>query len=167
MARAIMKYNPHYTEAQLNDMDFLRNAVKAGEEVRATDGLGLLQLKLFEANTEEKLIHHCTRPMCHRSHANDITSRHRPLRALHHRPRKSATASSELNDPKTRPRAGRRPRPGRRRQKAMFYDADYIKALGTACHRQQAKTSASTAWRAVHQVANDSRCDSVSAVAEG
>ena len=57
MAQAIMKYNPQYTEAQLNDMEFLRNAVKkAGEEVRATDGLGLLQLKLFEANTEEKLI---------------------------------------------------------------------------------------------------------------
>ena len=28
MAQAIMKYNPHYTEAQLNDMEFLRNAVK-------------------------------------------------------------------------------------------------------------------------------------------
>ena len=46
----LFRSNPQYTEAQLNDMEFLKNAVKrAGTEVRDTDGLGVLQLKLFEA----------------------------------------------------------------------------------------------------------------------
>jgi lysyl-tRNA synthetase class 2 len=137
MAQAIMKYNPHYTEAQLNDMEFLRNAVKkAGEEVRATDGLGLLQLKLFEANTEEKLI----QPTFIIAHPTDVS----PLaRANDTNPavtdrfelfitgREICNGFSELNDPEDQ--AARFQSQAKAKdagdEEAMFYDADYIKAL--------------------------------------
>ena len=57
MAQAIAKYNPHYSDMDLASIDRLRAAVKEhGTEVFATDGLGMLQLKLFEATTEEKLV---------------------------------------------------------------------------------------------------------------
>ncbi len=137
MAQAIMKYNPNYTEAELNDMEFLKNAVKkAGEEVRATDGLGVLQLKLFEANTEEKLI----QPTFIIAHPTDVS----PLaRANDTNPevtdrfelfitgREICNGFSELNDPEDQ--AARFQAQSKAKdagdEEAMFYDADYIKAL--------------------------------------
>ena len=137
MAQAIMKYNPHYTEAQLNDMEFLKNAVKkAGTEVRATDGLGVLQLKFFEANTEEKLI----QPTFIIAHPTDVS----PLaRANDDNPevtdrfelfitgREICNGFSELNDPEDQ--AARFHAQSKAKdagdEEAMFYDADYIKAL--------------------------------------
>ncbi|MGL4231341.1 MAG: lysine--tRNA ligase [Casimicrobium sp.] len=137
MAQAIMKYNPQYTEAQLNDMEFLRNAVKrAGEEVRATDGLGVLQLKLFEANTEEKLIQptfiiaHPTdvSPLARANDANpEVTDRFE----LFITGREICNGFSELNDPEDQ--AARFQAQSKAKdagdEEAMFYDADYIKAL--------------------------------------
>ncbi|TAG06264.1 MAG: lysine--tRNA ligase [Betaproteobacteria bacterium] len=137
MAQAIMKYNPHYTEAQLNDMEFLTNAVKkAGEEVRATDGLGVLQLKLFEANTEEKLIQptfiiaHPTdvSPLARANDANpEVTDRFE----LFITGREICNGFSELNDPEDQ--AARFQAQSKAKdagdEEAMFYDADYIKAL--------------------------------------
>jgi lysyl-tRNA synthetase, class II len=137
MAQAIMKYNPEYTEAQLNDMEFLRNAVKkAGEEVRSTDGLGVLQLKLFEANTEEKLIQptfiiaHPTdvSPLARANDANpEITDRFE----LFITGREICNGFSELNDPEDQ--AARFQAQSKAKdagdEEAMFYDADYIKAL--------------------------------------
>ena len=137
MAQAIMKYNPQHTEAQLNDMEFLKNAVeKAGIEVRATDGLGVLQLKLFEANTEEKLI----QPTFIIAHPTDVS----PLaRANDDNPdvtdrfelfitgREICNGFSELNDPEDQ--AARFHAQSKAKdagdEEAMFYDADYIKAL--------------------------------------
>ena len=137
MAQAIMKYNPQHTEAQLNDMEFLKNAVKkAGIEVRATDGLGVLQLKLFEANTEEKLI----QPTFIIAHPTDVS----PLaRANDDNPdvtdrfelfitgREICNGFSELNDPEDQ--AARFHAQSKAKdagdEEAMFFDADYIKAL--------------------------------------
>ena len=137
MAQAITKYNPHYTEAQLNDMEFLKSAVKkAGTEVRTTDGLGVLQLKLFEANTEEKLI----QPTFIIAHPTDVS----PLaRANDDNPevtdrfelfitgREICNGFSELNDPEDQ--AARFHAQSKAKdagdEEAMFYDADYIKAL--------------------------------------
>ncbi len=137
MAQAIMKYNPQYTEAQLNDMEFLRNAVKrSGTEVRDTDGLGVLQLKLFEANTEEKLIQptyimaHPTdvSPLARANDANpDVTDRFE----LFITGREICNGFSELNDPEDQ--AARFQAQTKAKdagdEEAMFYDADYIKAL--------------------------------------
>jgi lysyl-tRNA synthetase, class II len=137
MAQAIMKYNPHYTAAELNDMEFLKNAVKkAGTEVRATDGLGVLQLKLFEANTEEKLIQptfiiaHPTdvSPLARANDANpEVTDRFE----LFITGREICNGFSELNDPEDQ--AARFQAQSKAKdagdEEAMFYDADYIKAL--------------------------------------
>ncbi len=137
MAQAIMKYNPHYTEAELNDMQFLRNAVKrSGTEVRASDGLGVLQLKLFEANTEEKLIQptyimaHPTdvSPLARANDTNpDVTDRFE----LFITGREICNGFSELNDPEDQ--AARFHAQTKAKdagdEEAMFYDADYIKAL--------------------------------------
>src|SRR5439155_1338689 len=57
MAEAIAKYNTGYALADLAKPEFLRAALeKFKVEVFKSDGLGLLQLKLFEATTEEKLV---------------------------------------------------------------------------------------------------------------
>ena len=137
MAQAIMKYNRQYTSEQLHDMEFLRSAVKrTGTEVRASDGLGVLQLKLFEANTEEKLI----QPTYIMAHPTDVS----PLaRANDNNPditdrfelfitgREICNGFSELNDPEDQ--AARFQSQVKAKdagdEEAMFYDADYIKAL--------------------------------------
>src|SRR5689334_3356648 len=54
MAEAIAKYNPQHAPADLANVDYLKRALaKYSVEVFPTDGLGILQLKLFEATTEE------------------------------------------------------------------------------------------------------------------
>src|SRR5581483_6693303 len=56
MAEAIAKYNPQYPLAELGKPEYLRVALAPFDvEVFPTDGVGLLQLKLFEATTEHKL----------------------------------------------------------------------------------------------------------------
>jgi lysyl-tRNA synthetase, class II len=57
MAEAIHRYNPQYPLDELRNAGYLRGALAPFEvEVFPTDGLGLLQLKLFEATTEDKLV---------------------------------------------------------------------------------------------------------------
>jgi len=57
MAQAIHRYNPQYPVAQLDELDYLKDALAAFKvEVFPTDGVGLLQLKLFEETTEGKLV---------------------------------------------------------------------------------------------------------------
>jgi len=137
MAQAIQKYNPHFTEAQLNDIEFLRNAVKrAGEEVLPTDGLGVLQLKLFEANTEEKLI----QPTYIMAHPTDVSPLARANDAnpavtdrfeLFITGREICNGFSELNDPEDQAARFQAQVAAKDAgdEEAMFYDADYIKAL--------------------------------------
>src|SRR4030081_1511177 len=58
MAEAIAKYNPQYPLADLSKTAFLPRSRKSFGAVKVypSDGVGLLQLKLFEATTEEKLV---------------------------------------------------------------------------------------------------------------
>ena len=137
MAEAIAKYNSQYALADLATVEYLKSALaKFGVEVFATDGLGLLQLKLFEATTEEQLV----QPTFIMAHPVDVS----PLaRANDKDPsitdrfelfitgRELANGFSELNDPEDQ--AARFQAQAKAKEagdeEAMFYDADYVRAL--------------------------------------
>ncbi len=94
MAEAIAKYNPRYSLQDLSQIESLRSALENFKvEVFPTDGLGLLQLKLFEQTTEDKLIQptFIVRPSDRRFAAGaqqrQESGGDRPLRTVHHRPR--------------------------------------------------------------------------------
>jgi lysyl-tRNA synthetase, class II len=137
MAEAIAKYNPEYALAQLSEPTFLRSALGAyAVEVFPTDGLGLLQLKLFEATTEQKLIHPTfiiahpvdVSPLARASDADpSVTDRFELVIAG----REIANGFSELNDPEDQ--AARFGAQAQAKEagdeEAMYYDADYIRAL--------------------------------------
>ena len=137
MAQAIAQYNPHYPAAELEKPEYLRTALAPfGGEVFATDGLGLLQLKLFEATTEDKLlqptfiISHPTdvSPLARKNDANPaITDRFE----LFITGREFANGFSELNDPEDQ--AERFMDQVKAKEagdaEAMHYDGDYIRAL--------------------------------------
>jgi len=137
MAEAIAKYNPEYPMAELGKTAFLRTALDAFKgEVFSTDGLGLLQLKLFEQTTEGKLIQptfivaHPTdvSPLARRNDANPaVTDRFE----LFITGREIANGFSELNDPEDQ--AERFSEQARAKEagdeEAMYYDADYVRAL--------------------------------------
>ena len=102
-----------------------------------TDGIGLLQLKLFEQTTESQAdpadVHRrASRPMCRHSHAATtpnpaVTDRFE----LFITGREIANGFSELNDPEDQAERFRsRPMPkAAGDEEAMFYDADYVRAL--------------------------------------
>ncbi|MEO5691740.1 MAG: lysine--tRNA ligase, partial [Usitatibacter sp.] len=137
MAEAIAKYNPRYPLHELAKVEYLKVALAPFDiEVFPTDGLGLLQLKLFEATTEEKLID----PTFIIAHPVDVS----PLaRANDENPavtdrfelfitgRELANGFSELNDPEDQ--AARFQAQAKAKdagdEEAMYYDADYIRAL--------------------------------------
>ncbi len=136
MAEAIAKYNPQCTAAQLGDIGFLRTALEGKAEVFPTDGLGLLQLKLFEATTEEQLVN----PTFIIAHPVDVS----PLaRANDKNPavtdrfelfitgREIANGFSELNDPEDQAArfAAQVKAKDAGDEEAMYYDADYVRAL--------------------------------------
>jgi lysyl-tRNA synthetase class 2 len=137
MAEAIAKYNPHFPSSELSKPDYLRAALeKYGVEVFPTDGLGLLQLKLFEATTEEKLVHPTfivahpvdVSPLARANDANPaVTDRFELFCAG----REIANGFSELNDPEDQ--AARFNAQAKAKEagdeEAMYYDADYIRAL--------------------------------------
>ncbi|HZZ95310.1 MAG TPA: lysine--tRNA ligase [Usitatibacter sp.] len=137
MAEAIAKYNPEYALADLSKPGFLKSALARFDvEVFATDGLGLLQLKLFEATTEEKLVQPTfivahpvdVSPLARANDANpEVTDRFE----LFMTGREYANGFSELNDPEDQ--AARFQSQARAKEagdeEAMFYDADYIRAL--------------------------------------
>ena len=137
MAEAIARYNPEHRLEQLADPAYLRVALKVYPvDVFATDGLGLLQLKLFEATTEEKLVQptfivaHPTdvSPLARASDANaDVTDRFE----LFVTRRELANGFSELNDPEDQAARFRAQADARDAgdEEAMVYDADYIRAL--------------------------------------
>src|SRR5207249_178650 len=105
-------------------------------EVFDTDGVGLLQLKLFEATTEDKLVQptfiiaHPTdvSPLARASDANPaVTDRFE----LFITGREIANGFSELNDPEDQ--AARFAAQVKAKEagdeEAMYYDADYVRAL--------------------------------------
>ena len=137
ITQAIQKYNPQFTDAQLNDAAFLRTTLtELKAEAKASDGLGTLQLKLFEENTEHLLFEPTfiidypaeVSPLARRNNDNaDITDRFE----LFIVGREIANGFSELNDPEDQ--AARFMEQVKQKEagdhEAMHYDADYIRAL--------------------------------------
>jgi lysyl-tRNA synthetase class 2 len=138
MAQAIAKYNPQHAAEDLANTQYLRQALKQFPDVKVFpgDGLGLLQLKLFEATTEEKLVDPTfivahpvdVSPLARANDANpEVTDRFE----LFITGREIANGFSELNDPEDQ--AARFQAQARAKEagdeEAMFYDADYIRAL--------------------------------------
>jgi lysyl-tRNA synthetase class 2 len=134
---AIRKCHPEMSEAQLADRDFLVAKLKEdGIAFRENDGVGGLQLTMFEAKVEEKLFDPTfildypaeVSPLARRSDAQPaLTERFE----LYIAGREIANGFSELNDPEDQAERFRE----QARQKAagdaeaMHYDADYIRAL--------------------------------------
>jgi lysyl-tRNA synthetase class 2 len=137
MAEAIHKYNPRYPLEELGRAEFLRVALAAFDvEVFPTDGLGLLQLKLFEATTEQLLV----QPTFIVAHPTDVSPLARANDAdpavtdrfeLFITRREIANGFSELNDPEDQAARFRAQVAAREAgdEEAMYYDADYIRAL--------------------------------------
>ncbi|MCW5625099.1 MAG: lysine--tRNA ligase [Burkholderiales bacterium] len=137
LAQAIHQYHPHHSLADLAQPDYLRAALaKTGTETYPTDGLGVLQLKLFEAGTEDKLM----QPTFIVAHPTDVSPLARASDAdpavtdrfeLFITGREIANGFSELNDPEDQ--AARFTAQAKAKEagdeEAMFFDADYIRAL--------------------------------------
>ena len=137
MAEAVAKYNPQYPVAELARPEYLRVALAPFDvEVFPTDGLGLLQLKLFEATTEAKLV----QPTFIVAHPTDVSPLARANEAnpavtdrfeLFITGRELANGFSELNDPEDQAARFRAQAEARAAgdEEAMYYDADYIRAM--------------------------------------
>ncbi len=137
MAQAIHQYNPEHSLASLADPAYLRQALARYEvEVFPTDGLGLLQLKLFEETTEAKLV----QPTFIIAHPTDVSPLARANEAnpavtdrfeLFITGREMANGFSELNDSEDQAARFQSQVDAREAgdEEAMYYDADYIRAM--------------------------------------
>jgi lysyl-tRNA synthetase, class II len=137
MPEAIHKSNPHYSLAELANPKYLRTALAPFDvDVLATDGVGVLQLKLFEATTEAKLVQPTfivaypadVSPLARASDADaSVTDRFE----LFITGREIANGFSELNDPEDQAARFRAQVEAREAgdEEAMYYDADYIRAM--------------------------------------
>jgi lysyl-tRNA synthetase class 2 len=135
--QAIRKYYPDMSEAELHDRDCLMGKLRAlNVEIREGDGVGALQLTLFENLVEQFLfaptfiIDYPTEvsPLARASDRHpQITERFE----LYIAGREIANGFSELNDPEDQ--AARFREQARQKEagdhEAMHYDADYIRAL--------------------------------------
>jgi lysyl-tRNA synthetase class 2 len=134
---AIQKYAPQYTLAQLNDTDFLRAEIlKHGSKPFDHSGLGALQLALFEETAESQLWEPTyiidypveVSPLARASDSNpEITERFE----LFVCGREIANGFSELNDAEDQAARFHAQMKAKEAgdQEAMFYDADFIRAL--------------------------------------
>jgi len=134
---ALKKYHPEFTDQLLNDREALIAKLKTlGVTPRASDGLGGLQLTLFENTTESLLIQPTfiidypaeVSPLARRSDKNpDVTERFE----LYIAGRELANGFSELNDPEDQ--AARFLDQVKQKEagdaEAMHYDADFVRAL--------------------------------------
>jgi lysyl-tRNA synthetase class 2 len=135
--QAILEHNPGLEPHRLREVAYLREACeKLGIAVQAHDGPGKLQIEIFEKTAEHTLFDPtfvCAYPaeVSPLSRANDrdpfLTDRFELFIAG----RELANGFSELNDPEDqaarfRAQAARKERGD---EEAMFYDADYVRAL--------------------------------------
>ena len=137
MAQAIHKYNPRYPLPELDRRDYLKDALAPFKiEVLPTDGVGLLQLKLFEETTEGKLVQPTfivqyltdVSPLARANDANPtITDRFE----LFITGRELANGFSELNDPEDQAARFQLQVDARAAgdEEAMYLDADYLRAM--------------------------------------
>jgi lysyl-tRNA synthetase class 2 len=137
MAEAIRRYNADYESVDLADVATVRRALEPFDvEVFASDAIGLLQLKLFEATSEQKLV----QPTFIGAHPTDVSPLARANDAdptitdrfeLFIARREIANGFSELNDPEDQ--AARFMAQAKAKEagdeEAMYYDADYVRAL--------------------------------------
>ncbi|MGA8051774.1 MAG: lysine--tRNA ligase [Burkholderiales bacterium] len=136
--QAIQKYAPeHWSDAQLRDRDFLAEKLRGlGVEFGDDQGWGSLQLMLFETIAEKNLIEPTfildfpaeVSPLARRKDSDpELTERFE----LFIDAKEIANGFSELNDPEDQ--AERFLEQSRKKdagdQEAMYYDADYIRAL--------------------------------------
>ena len=135
--QALLKYHPELTEATLDDRGALVRRLEQGSiAFRPGDGLGGLQLTLFENTIEDRLVQPTfivdypteVSPLARRSDRNpEITERFE----LYIAGREIANGFSELNDPEDQ--SERFAQQARRKDagdaEAMHFDADYIRAL--------------------------------------
>jgi lysyl-tRNA synthetase class 2 len=137
MAEAIHQYNPEHAGDDLARPDYLRQALTPfGVEVFPTDGVGLLQLKVFEATTESKLVQptfivaHPT-DVSPLARANDVNPAVTDRFELFITGREMANGFSELNDPEDQAARFQAQASAREAgdEEAMFFDADYLRAM--------------------------------------
>lgn len=138
---AILKYAPHYTQAQLDDETFVRAELKklgahVTGPVLSRAGLGALQLALFEETAEGQLWNPTyiidypaeVSPLARASDTREgITERFE----LFITGREIANGFSELNDPEDQAQRFQAQVAAKDAgdEEAMFFDADYIRAL--------------------------------------
>ena len=137
ITQAIQKFHPEYTDVQLKDRAFLiRKLQMLNISYKPEDGIGGLQLSLFDETTEHLLIDPTfiidypsdVSPLARRNDENpEITDRFE----LYITGREIANGFSELNDPEDQ--AARFQEQVRAKEsgdkEAMHYDGDYIRAL--------------------------------------
>jgi lysyl-tRNA synthetase, class II len=137
ITQAIQKFYPEYTDLQLNDRTFLISTLETlNVSYKPEDGIGGLQLSLFDETTEHLLIDPTfivdypsdVSPLARRNDKNpEITDRFE----LYITGREMANGFSELNDPEDQ--AARFQEQVRAKEsgdkEAMHYDGDYIRAL--------------------------------------
>ena len=137
MAQAIQRHNGEYAAFDLADAATLKRALRAFPvEVFDSDGVGLLQFKLFEATTEDKLV----QPTFIIAHPTDVSPLARASDAdpavtdrfeLFITRREIANGFSELNDPEDQAARFQAQASAKEAgdEEAMYYDADYVRAL--------------------------------------
>lgn len=137
ITQAIQTFHPQYSDAQLQDRKFLTRTLQAMDiHYNSQDGVGGLQLSLFDETTEHLLFEPTfivdypaeVSPLARRNDYNaDITDRFE----LYIAGREIANGFSELNDPEDQ--AERFMQQVKAKDagdaEAMHYDADYIRAL--------------------------------------
>jgi lysyl-tRNA synthetase class 2 len=136
IVQAIRKHHPGFTEAELNDADWLRRKIRDFGEALKPGGLGSLQLQLFEACAEEEIWDPTfiidypaeVSPLARRSDSNPEIAERFELFIVG---REIANGFSELNDPDDQKQRfaeqARAKEAGD--EEAMYYDADYIRTL--------------------------------------
>lgn len=137
ITQAIRKFHPDITDAQLTDRAFLIGKLKSlGVAYNPDDGIGGLQLTLFDETTEHLLFDPVfiidypaeVSPLARRNDLNPaITDRFE----LYIAGREIANGFSELNDPEDQATRFQEQASAKEAgdEEAMHYDADYIRAL--------------------------------------
>ena len=137
LVEAIMKYSSQFSEAQLNDIDFIKSHLsKNGENLPDSSGLGAYQLVLFELEAEAKLwdptyiIDYPTEvsPLARASDTNNAFTERFELFIAG---REIANGFSELNDAEDQAKRFQMQVAAKDAgdEEAMYYDADFIRAL--------------------------------------
>ncbi len=137
LEEAILKYAPKYTAEDLKDESFLRaELARLGAPQPAHVGPGALVMALFEETAEEKLIQPTfivnypveVSPLARASDTDPTMTERFELFIFG---RETANGFSELNDPEDQAQRFQAQADAKSHgdDEAMFYDADYIRAL--------------------------------------